>query len=167
MLAQGLQSVGHTGAPQLHQGEITRELLDRVGARNEGPVVKWTQSGRDKPVSCPGGVVAIEGDNVLWICLCMCEARQTFTRGASYQYSQALPRTLFLEHGCQQAIDFKLNSTSLLETFAHTSRGVLTSLHYGGGILYVCQGGRGLSCDHCGVEGTTITWSPDRREQQR
>lgn len=79
MLAQGLQSVGHTGAPQLHQGEITRELLDRVGARNEGPVVKWTQSGRDKPVSCPRGVVAIEGDNVLWICLCMCEARQTFT----------------------------------------------------------------------------------------
>ena len=76
-----MQGVGHTGASELYQGEITGELLDRVGARNEGPVAEWTQGGRDKPVSCLRGVVAVEGDNVLWMCLCMHETRvkQTFT----------------------------------------------------------------------------------------
>ena len=31
----------------------------------------------------------------------------------------------------------------------------------------MCQGGCGLGCDHRGVEGTTITWSLGRCEQQR
>ena len=54
-----------------------------------------------------------------------------------------------------------------VSTHTHTSGCVLTCLHYGGGILYMCQGGCGLGCDHRGVEGTTITWSLGRCEQQR